>query len=301
MRLRETWLPARTVSKGARSTPPVVMWHGQHGTVPQGSLTRQKPTANEFFHIETHDQVRLAARLFKPDDFDPSQKYPVIVYTFAGPQGRVAQDAWSGWQMVWNRHMVSQGYLVLAVDVRGSGGYGHRFEEPMHYQFGAQGIADLREVVSFLRQQSYVDPARLGIWGSDFGGYTAVQAMLAFPGGFKAGFADSPITEWRDYNAYFTERYLGLPQSRVTEYDSSSPFDNSRRLTGTLLVASSADHPLTSPLHIEKLRKAMGALKNPDVVKRLQVLNLANGYRDGNDAELARLMTTLTQFFKDTL
>lgn len=106
------------------STPPVVVWHGQLGTVPQGSPTRQRPTANEFFQIETHDQVRLATRLFTPDDFDASQKYPVILYTFAGPQGRVVQDAWSGWQMAWNRHMVSQGYLVLAVDVRGSGDTG---------------------------------------------------------------------------------------------------------------------------------------------------------------------------------
>ncbi len=285
-------------SYSSASTPPVVVWHGQRGSVPQGSPSRQKPTANEFFHIETHDQARLAARLFKPDDFDASKKYPVILYAFAGPQGRVVQDAWSGWQMAWNRHMVSQGYLVLAVDVRGSAGYGHGFEQPIHYQFGAQEIADLREVVSFLRRQSYVDPARLGIWGSAYyGGYTAVQAMLAFPGGFKAGFADSPITDWREYNAYFTERYLGLPQSRVTEYDASSPLGNSRRLTGTLLVASGANHLL----HVEKLRKAMGAVKNPDVAKRFQVLRLADGYRDGNHAELAKLMATLTQFFKDTL
>ena len=71
----------------------------------------------------------------------------------------------------------------------------------------------------FFRTKPYIDPQRFGIWGCDYGAHTAVHAMLEFPNGFEARFADAPITDWHKYNAYFAERYLGLPKQRPREYD----------------------------------------------------------------------------------
>jgi dipeptidyl-peptidase-4 len=199
--------------------------------------------------------------------------------------------------------MVGKGYLVLAVDTRGSAGYGHLFEEYIHYRFGAQETADLREVVDFLRRQSYVDPHRIGIWGCDYGAHTVVHAMLEFPNGFKAGFADSPITDWRQHNAYFTERYLGLPARHVTEYDDSSPLENARRITGTLLAAASSGNLLIRPAHLAALQEAMNKAKakHPAIADRLRVLNLpAADYREKPD-ELAALLAAMTAFFEQTM
>jgi dipeptidyl-peptidase-4 len=254
----------------------------------------QKPVANELLTIKTHDDVLLPARLFKPGDFDEQKKYPVILYTFSGPLAHVVKDAWGGWEMAWNRYMVNKGYLVLAVDVRGSGGYGHFFEEYIHYRFGAQETADLREVVSFLRRQKYVDGERLGIWGCDYGAHTVVHAMLQFPGGFKAGFAYSPITDWHKYDAYFTERYLGLPARRITEYDDSSALEDAKRMTGTLMAAACAGDPMIRREHLEALQKAMSEVKKPDVAKRFHVMSLNNG-------AYAEMLAAMTQFFEQTL
>jgi dipeptidyl-peptidase-4 len=203
--------------------------------------------------------------------------------------------------MAWNRYMVRHGYLVLAVDVRGSGGYGHLFEEYIHYRFGAQETVDLREVVSFLRRQTYADADRLGIWGCDYGGHTVVHAMLEFSDGFKAGFADAPITEWGSYDAYFTERYLGLPGKRITEYQDSSALEHANDMTGELLVASSAHNLEIRPAHQAALEEAMNEAKPAAVGKRFHVLNLEGADYRTNAARLSGLMAAMTEFFEHHL
>lgn len=277
--------------------PEVARWHeaGAERVVTTAEVD-EAPVANEFMAIETHDHVALPARLFKPSDFDVRKKYPVIVYTFSGPRGRVVKDEWGGWQMAWNRYMVGKGFLVLAVDVRGSGGYGHWFEESVHYRFGAQEVADLREVVSYLRRQSWADGARIGIWGCDYGAHTVVHAMLQFPGGFKAGFGDNPITEWTSYNAYFAERYLGLPAKRITEYDDSDALEDAKRMTGTMtVVAGKSDDD-----QVAELEKAFADVKDKDVAKRFRAVRLSDGYRK-NATDLADLMSRMQEFFASNL
>jgi dipeptidyl-peptidase-4 len=290
-------------SYSSSTKPPSAWWH-DNAFEPRELLppsSTQKPVANEFLLIQTHDKVNLPARLYKPDDFNADKKYAVILYTFSGPKGRVVQDAWGGWQMAWNRYLAGKGYLVLAVDLRGSGGYGHLFEEYLHYRLGGQEMADLREVVGFLRRQSYVDPERLGIWGCDYGGNTVAQAMLEFPHGFKAGFADSPITNWSTYDAYFTERYLGLPAHRKTEYDGSSPLENGRRITGDWLVTASDDNPIIRRDQLLALETAMNGVKNPQVSNRLHVIRLSGvAYRE-YAGQLAELLASASEFFEQRL
>ena len=275
---------------------PTVEWHGSDGKSREiaGATTDEKPVSNEYFTIKTHDNVELPARLFKPDNFDPQKKYPVILYTFAGPRGRVVKDEWGDWQMAWNRAMVRKGFLVLAIDVRGSGGYSHLFEEYIHYRFGAQEVADLREVVSYLRRQTYVDGERLGIWGCDYGAHTALHAMFEFPGGFKAGFADAPITDWTKYDAYFGERYLGLPSKRFNEYNDSTPLHGARKMTGTLLAAgAAANDVLIRPDQMEALVTAVSKLKREEVKKRFKAV--------GQPTDLQASMSQMTDFFVQTL
>ena len=285
-------------------TPPTLEW--RDGRQKRLAIFRdtqaQKAVSSEFWEIKTHDNVRLPARLYKPDDFDAKKKYPMIFYTYSGPRGRVVMDSWGDWQMAWNREMVRKGYLVLAVDVRGSGGYGHLFEEYIHYRFGAQEVADLREVVTYLQQLSYVDKTRLGIWGCDYGAHTVVHAMLQFPGGFKGGFADAPIVEWTNYDAYFTERYLGLPASHISEYDDSTALDDARRMTGTLMVYSSPGNPLIRSGQAQALLEAMKSVKkNKAVIDRLHMVEEADPNYRNDETGLAKLMEQMTAFFTSTL
>ncbi|MGB9334664.1 MAG: S9 family peptidase, partial [Candidatus Acidiferrales bacterium] len=192
----------------------------------------------EFLTVKTHDNVTLNAMMIKPADFDASRKYPVIVYTYGGPHAQVVRNAWGGANFLWHELMAAKGFLIFAVDNRGSSGRGHLFEEPIHYRLGAQELSDQRDGVRYLRSLPYVDGARIGIWGSSYGGQMTLHAMFRDAGDFKAGFAGSPVSDWKLYDTIYTERYLGQPAQRVEEYEESSPVKNAAGLRGKLLIAA---------------------------------------------------------------
>jgi len=191
----------------------------------------------EFFTVNARDGVPLNCFMIKPPNFDPSKKYPVIVYTYGGPHAQVVLNAWQGPNLLWHELMAQKGYIIFALDNRGSAGRGHVFEEPIHYRFGIPELNDQRDGVGWLQKQSYVDPQRLGIWGWSYGGHMTLHAMFEAPDLFKIGFAGGPVTDWHFYDTIYTERYMGLPQQHENEYKESSPVSHVTSFKGKLLIA----------------------------------------------------------------
>ncbi len=191
----------------------------------------------EFLTVTSHDGVLFNCFMIKPPNFDPAKKYPVLVYTYGGPHAQVVVNAWSGNILLWHRMMAQKGFIIFALDNRGSAGRGHLFEEPIHYRLGAQELSDQRDGVEWLKGQPYVDATRIGIWGWSYGGHMTLHAMFDMPGVFKAGFAGGPVTNWRYYDTIYTERYLGLLPHREQSYKDSSPIENAGKLKGKLLIA----------------------------------------------------------------
>jgi len=191
----------------------------------------------EFSTVKSRDGVSLNCFLIKPPQFDAAKKYPVIVYTYGGPHAQVVMNAWTGPNLLWHQMMAQKGYIIFALDNRGSAGRGHVFEEPIHYHFGAQELADQLDGVAWLKQQPWVDPQRIGIWGWSYGGHMTLQAMFKASDVFKVGFAGGPVTDWHFYDSIYTERYMGLPQQHETEYKESSPVNSVENFKGKLLIA----------------------------------------------------------------
>ena len=192
----------------------------------------------EFFTIQSHDGVTLNCSIIKPPHFDPSKKYPVITYTYGGPHAQVILNAWAGrGGFLWHQMMAQKGYIIFSLDNRGSAGRGHLFEEPIHYRLGAQELSDQRDGAAWLRNQPYVDPNRIGIWGWSYGGHMTLHAMFEAGEIYKAGFAGGPVTDWHYYDTIYTERYLGLLPQREEGYQESSPIKNADHLKGKLLIA----------------------------------------------------------------
>ena len=281
-------------SHSSVTTPPGVDLLNVDGSLVThlGAVASEYGTLPEFLAIRLHDGTPLAAMMIKPPDFNAALKYPLIVYTYDGPNGRVVKNAWGGWPLLWHQFMAKKGYVILLVDTRGSAGYGHLFEEPLHFRFGARELADLREVVAYLRRLPYVDPNRLGIWGQGYGGHMVVHAMLEFPDGFKAGFADSPITDWTLSSGYFSEKYLGLLPERVHAYDESNAFDLAWALKGRLLIAANRYDPDVHFDHVLALEKElMKKGKSADVL----VFPSADHLKD--QGLLTALLERMTSFF----
>jgi dipeptidyl-peptidase-4 len=251
----------------------------------------------EFLSVKSHDGVQLNASIIKPPDFDPKKKYPVLVYTYGGPHAQVVRNAWGGATFLWHQLMAQKGYIIFALDNRGSAGRGHLFEEPIHFRLGAQELSDQRDGVAYLRTLPYVEANRIGIWGWSYGGHMTLHAMFEASGDFKAGFAGGPVTDWRYYDTIYTERYMGLPQKNKVSYEESSPVKNAAHLKGKLLIAHGTGD---DNVHFANTLAVINDLI--EAGKYVEVLAFPGRGHGVSDPPARRvLMQRVTQFFLDNL
>ncbi len=192
----------------------------------------------EWLDITTKDGTPLPAYLIPPIGVEAGtsgQRYPVLIYTYGGPLAPSAVDRWSGRNYLFHQLMASQGIGVLVVDNRSSGGRGIADTWSVHRRLGVQELADLLEAVDFLKAIPWVDGDRLAIRGWSFGGYYTAYA-LTHSTAFAAGIAGGSVTDWRNYDAFYTERYMDTPQNNESGYRETSVIDKAGDLHGRLLL-----------------------------------------------------------------
>jgi dipeptidyl-peptidase-4 len=212
------------------------------------SMAADQTAPIEFLTVKTHLGLDLNAWMMKPPDFDPARHYPAIFYVAGGPGEQVVRDVWGGDISLWFSLMAHKGYVIFALDNRGTSGRGHLFEEPVHLRFSATEMADVRDGVLYLHSQPWIDKGRIGICGWGYGGFLALHGMLDRPLMYKAGFAGSPIADWHLYDAVFTERYLEDPVRNQDGWLASSPVENAKFLNAPLLLAQAT---LDERIHLE--------------------------------------------------
>jgi dipeptidyl-peptidase-4 len=251
----------------------------------------------EFFTVKSHDGVTLNAFTIKPPQFDPAKKYPVIVYTYGGPHAQVVMDAWTGPNLLWHQMMAQKGYIIFALDNRGSAGRGHTFESTVYHKLGAQELADQRDGVAWLQQQAWVDSNRIGIWGWSYGGHMTLHAMFEAGDLFKVGFAGGPVTDWHYYDTIYTERYMGLPENNVEGYKDCSPVTHAAGLKGKLLIAHGTGD---DNVHYSNTLDVVNALI--DNGKYAEVIAApGRGHGAGDPPARKIIFNRVTQFFLDNL
>ena len=254
-------------------------------------------SAPQFVSVKTHDGVQLNAVMIKSPDFDATRKYPVLVYTYGGPHAQVVVNQWTGNTFLWHELMAQKGYIVFALDNRGSAGRGHVFEEPVHYRLGAQELSDQRDGVAYLKSLPFVDAGRIGIWGWSYGGHMTLHAMFEAPEDFKAGFAGGPVTDWHFYDSIYTERYLGLLPQNEKGYRSSSPIERAEGLKGKLLIAHGTGD---DNVHFANTLSLINKLI--ELGKYVEVMPFpGRGHGVSDPAAHKVLMNRVTQFFLDNL
>ena len=187
----------------------------------------------EFFTFQTSDGVTLNGWMMKPADFDENQKYPVIMYQYSGPGSQEVLDDFS---ISWETYMASQGYLIVCVDGRGTGGRGAAFEKCTYMNLGVKEAHDQVETAVYLGLQPYVDKDRIGIWGWSYGGYMTLMSMSEGTPVFKAGVAVAAVTDWNYYDTIYGERYMRTPQENADGYKAASAFTRADKLHGDLLL-----------------------------------------------------------------
>jgi len=257
----------------SRAQPPRVALHRIDGSLIAYLLENRldehhpdAPYANtnsipEFGVLAAADGQALHYRLFKPAGFDPGKRHPAILDVYGGPGVQRVLDMWTG--SSFTQILTRAGYVVLQVDNRGSAFRGVEFQAPIRGKLGHIEVADQVSATRWLAAQSYVDAARIGVWGWSYGGYMSLMLMCKAPEIFHAGVAGAPVTDWTLYDTHYTERYLGTPADNAAGYAASAVLPYVPDLQGALLVMHGMADDNVLFLHSTKLFRRLQDLGKP--------------------------------------
>ena len=179
-------------------------------------------------------------RLIYPKDFDPSRKYPVILYVYGGPHSQLVRDSWLAEIRMWEMLMAQRGYLVYIQDNRGTENRGAAFEKAINRRCGQEEMADQMVGINWLRSLPFVDAERIGVHGWSYGGFMTISLMTTYPDVFKAGVAGGPVIDWKWYEVMYGERYMDTPETNLEGFALTSLVDKAPRLKGRLLICQGA-------------------------------------------------------------
>jgi len=229
----DLYLEDATVSASAAA--PATARRVTHSPLAEFDRYRWVAAKYVMFH-NAEDGTPLYARLTLPPDFDPAKKYPAIL---GSVYSNTVHNEWGGriYHPTWgiDQFLAQQGYVIMNVDISGSSGHGKLFRQRIREDYGGVDVLDLASGAGYLVAQGFVDPQRVGIWGSSYGGLLTATSLFTKPGIYRAGVAGAPATSL--FHAQTGEmRTMMAPQDHQAQYEKSSAFLKSGGLQGHLLI-----------------------------------------------------------------
>jgi dipeptidyl-peptidase 4 len=251
-----------------------------------------------FTQITSPGGEQLNARMILPPNFDPTRKYPAIVYTYNGPHVQMVTNTWLGNSELWMHHLAEEGFIQFSVDGRGSMNRGAAFENAIHRQCGTSEVADQLTATNYLRSQNYVDSTKVGIYGWSYGGFMATSLMTRpeAKGVYACGVAGGPVIDWSMYEIMYTERYMDTPQENPEGYKKASLFSYIDNLDKRLLmIHGSSDDVVLWQNSLKYIRECVKKGKQIDYFVYPEHLHNVMG------KDRVHLFQKIEQFFKDNL
>lgn len=284
------------------TTPPEETLYQSDGAEMRVYRAADKTASNEFdilpteiVNMKASDGTLLYARMIKPAGFTATKKYPAVVIVYGGPEAQYARDIWSG--LTWDQVLAHKGFVIWQLDNRGSAGRGHQFESVIYHDMGVHELSDQKEGIQFLVSQGFVDPQRVGLYGWSYGGYMTLYTITHAPGLIKAAIAGAPVTNWRNYDSIYTERYMGLPDDDERGYKQSAPVLSADALQGTKLLMI---HNLEDDnVHFENSVQMAAALEKAG--KQFFMLVYPQKTHGVTGPEHKQLLEETTTFFEENL
>ena len=238
----------------------------------------------------------LYYRMVKPADFDPTKKYPTVIYVYGGPHAHNVEASWHWHSRSWETYMAQKGYILFILDNRGSESRGRDFEQATFRQLGQIEMQDQMKGVDYLRTLPYVDMNRLGVHGWSFGGFMTITLMLNHPDVFKVGVAGGPVIDWKWYEVMYGERYMDTPQANPEGYAKSSLIAKAKNLKGKLQIITGYNDNTVVPQHcLSFLDACIKAGTQPDFFAYPGEEHNMRGHAS------VHLHERITQYFEDYL
>ena len=189
----------------------------------------------EFVDVNARDGFVMDGMIIRPPGFDPSRRYPVYQLTYAGPTAAVVRNEWGGSTYLFHQMLAQRGVVVWLLDNRSASGKGAESQWPVYGNFGENELRDLEDGITWLKDQPYIDPTRIVLSGWSFGGFMTAYA-LTHSTSWAGGIVGAPVTDWRDYDTVYTERYMKTPEHNADGYRKSAPRFAAGSLHGRMLL-----------------------------------------------------------------
>ena len=222
----------------------------------ENTLTKYQRPEVKNVTLKADDGTTLYAKIILPTDFDPTKKYPVIVYLYNGPHLQLVTNSFPASGNLWYEFMAQKGYIIFTMDGRGSSNRGLKFEQAIFRNAGETEMKDQIKGVEYLKSLPYVDAQKMGIHGWSYGGFMTTSFMLKHPEIFKVGVAGGPVIDWNMYEIMYTERYMDSPKTNPEGYKKANLLDKVQNLKGNLLMIHGAQDNVVVWQHSMKFLKA---------------------------------------------
>lgn len=243
----------------------------------------------EFLKVPNAAGEEMDAYIIRPVGFSESGNYPLLIYQYNGPGSQLVLNAW---KMDGTYYLASQGYVVAAVDGRGTGGRSRSWSDCVYRHLGDLEVKDQLAGASYFSALPYVNASRTACFGWSFGGYMTLMELSDPSCRFKAGVAMAPVADWRFYDSIYTERYMTTPQQNEAGYEASSALMKSGNLKGRLLIMSGTSD---DNVHFYNTLKYASKLNEEGTIFDMMALaGFEHSLRDGNAR--ARLYSKIVDF-----
>lgn len=229
------------------NTPAVAQLKTTDGKTVRNVLTAEDPLKDfatgrvELGTIKSADgQYDNWYRMLYPVGFDPSKKYPVILYVYGGPHSQMVNDSWLGQIRLWEMYMAERGYIVYVQDNRGTQNRGAAYEKAINRQCGQAEMEDQMVGVNWLKSLPYVDSERIGVHGWSYGGFMTISLATTYPDTFKVAVAGGPVIDWKWYEIMYGERYMDNMDSNPEGFAKTGLVSKAENLKCKLLICQGA-------------------------------------------------------------
>jgi dipeptidyl-peptidase-4 len=250
----------------------------------------------EFFQVDIGDAL-LDAWMMYPPDFDPSKKYPILLYGYSEPWSQTVQDSWDRYYP-WHLMLTQQGYIVASVDNRGTPGpRGRDWRKALYRNIGQLNVADLSAAARVIVSRPYIDAERVGTWGWSGGGEMALNLLFQYPDVYGTAIAVAAVSHHKYYDTIYTEKYMGLPDEAAEDYEAGAPITHARNLEGNLLlVHGTAD----DNVHYQNFEALVNELiRHNKHFTMLSYPNRSHGIYEGPGNTTMHLFTEMTRYLNE--
>ncbi|WP_289023670.1 S9 family peptidase [uncultured Salegentibacter sp.] len=235
--------------------------------------------------------------MIKPNDFDENKEYPLLMFQYSGPGSQSVSNSYFGTNDYWYQLLANEGYIIAAVDGRGTGYKGAAFKKVTQNELGKYEVEDQIAAAKKFAELDYIDEDRIGIWGWSYGGFMSSNAILKGNDTFSMAIAVAPVISWRFYDTIYTERYMTTPQENPSGYDENSPINHVEKLKGDyLLIHGGGD----DNVHVQNTMRMVEALVQANKQFDWAIYPDRNHGIYGGNTRL-HLYTLMTNFIKEKL